>query len=455
MIKKYCSVLLVCLIVLAASTSWAQWVTTASTMPDPPATTNTAFVYDGKIYVIGGVDSNTFAFNGKVRIYDPLTDAWTSGTDAPVTLVRMRGALVDDVYYIPVAVSSPALTNIQIYDPAADSWDTGTTFAAFEAQAVGADPDSGYIYISGQGAPTKVYDPATDAYLTDAAAMNETNIFHCAFFIDGEMVAVGGAVNMFFSPVMPVPESYDVAGNAWTNLSPVITTPRWDHGCALYNGEIIVVGGRYASWYDALDVVESFSPTKGTWTTLDGLPKALAAPWTAMVGNYLFVGGGEEATTGDDNTDTYYLKLGNSAPVFTSTPVETVVPGDLYAYDADAEDEDLFDVVAYALTEAPTDMTIDGATGEVEWDTTGVAEGDYDVTIEADDGDGGVTEQIFTITVAVQVDDDTTDDDSVDDDSVDDDTTDDDDADDDADDDDDQTPIGDDDADDDDDGCGC
>ena len=65
--------------VLAAGAANAAWVTQASVMPNPGAETVDGYYVNGKIYVIGGLDTLTFTWNGKTRIYDVATDTWTSG----------------------------------------------------------------------------------------------------------------------------------------------------------------------------------------------------------------------------------------------------------------------------------------------------------------------------------------------------------------------------------------
>lgn len=57
---------------------------------------------------------------------------------------------------------------------------------------------------------------------------------------------------------------------------------------------------------------------------------------------------------------------GNHAPVIISEPVTTGVPRQPYAYDVDAVDADS-DLLSYSLASSPTGMTIDSASGQVNW----------------------------------------------------------------------------------------
>ena len=89
----------------------------------------------------------------------------------------------------------------------------------------------------------------------------------------------------------------------------------------------------------------------------------------------------------------------NHAPRFTTKPVSPAEAGAPWAYDADALDLDVFDVVTFGLGAGPSDMTVDPVTGEVSWAPTVEAPPDVDVVIVASDDHGAATEQSFTLHV--------------------------------------------------------
>lgn len=86
----------------------------------------------------------------------------------------------------------------------------------------------------------------------------------------------------------------------------------------------------------------------------------------------------------------------NHAPTITSTPITTATVGELYAYDVEASDPDDGDILTYFLDVKPGGMTINSATGLINWTPT--AEGDYDIVVKVSDGALEVT-QSFTIVV--------------------------------------------------------
>ncbi|MEL7356414.1 MAG: SBBP repeat-containing protein [Cyanobacteria bacterium J06560_6] len=74
-----------------------------------------------------------------------------------------------------------------------------------------------------------------------------------------------------------------------------------------------------------------------------------------------------------------------------------VVPDD-YTYQVVAVDEDS-DPLTYSLTAAPSGATVGPATGQIIWDSSLIAPGSYDFTVQVNDGRGGNDEQSFTLNV--------------------------------------------------------
>lgn len=100
--------------------------------------------------------------------------------------------------------------------------------------------------------------------------------------------------------------------------------------------------------------------------------------------------------------DLWYTKLDPLLPMvdppqITSSPVLTAAVGELYAYDVDASGTPS---PGFSLTTNPSGMTIDAATGVIQWTPT--AAGDQDVVVQAQgvDASWAVDTQSFTINVA-------------------------------------------------------
>jgi VCBS repeat-containing protein len=92
----------------------------------------------------------------------------------------------------------------------------------------------------------------------------------------------------------------------------------------------------------------------------------------------------------------------NDPPRITSKPVETARVWAPYTYQVVAKDPDPGDKLIYSLIKEPEGMTINDATGLIEWKPTRSNAGTYDVTVRVADNykTRAMDTQSFTITVA-------------------------------------------------------
>lgn len=108
---------------------------------------------------------------------------------------------------------------------------------------------------------------------------------------------------------------------------------------------------------------------------------------------------------GKGQTDTAKVKVTvkavNDAPVITSKPITTASVWSSYSYDVIAKDPDPADTLIYSLTTKAEGMTIEAATGRIEWQPKGAQAGTYDVLVEVADSNSvpASDTQSFTVTV--------------------------------------------------------
>jgi len=105
---------------------------------------------------------------------------------------------------------------------------------------------------------------------------------------------------------------------------------------------------------------------------------------------------------GGTDTGTVHVTINavNDKLAIKSTAVTTVTVGELYAYDVDAKDIE-GDTLTYSLTIKPAGMTIDPATGLIQWTPTNAHLGTNDVVVKVVDSNTAPASdtQSFTITV--------------------------------------------------------
>ena len=108
-------------------------------------------------------------------------------------------------------------------------------------------------------------------------------------------------------------------------------------------------------------------------------------------------------TIDDSNLATVTITVNpvNDAPTITSSPVTDATERSPYTYDVDADDSDVGDVLTFSLDVDPVaGMTIDPATGVIQW-TPAIGEaGDYLVTVTVTDAGLLSNTQSYPLTVA-------------------------------------------------------
>ncbi|MBD2468818.1 Ig-like domain-containing protein [Nostoc sp. FACHB-145] len=88
----------------------------------------------------------------------------------------------------------------------------------------------------------------------------------------------------------------------------------------------------------------------------------------------------------------------NSAPIIQTQAKTEITGGQSYSYQVKAIDPNS-DSLIYRLMVAPDGMTIDAATGLINWNTTTSNIGNHTVVVEVSDSRGGITQQTYTLSV--------------------------------------------------------
>jgi hypothetical protein len=118
-----------------------------------------------------------------------------------------------------------------------------------------------------------------------------------------QILAIGGFKGFEAGDILDVVEARRVKGTGrWRDLAP-LPTARANLATAEVGGLVYAIGGIEAVGVDELidsDVVETFNPRSGRWTTSLPLPQPRSGPGAAGLGGLLYVAGGFIPLTGDD-----------------------------------------------------------------------------------------------------------------------------------------------------------
>jgi len=319
-------------------------------------------------------DSN-FNTNGKL-IYTP--EPYFTGTD--IFTFKLNDGEVDSA---PAAVSVNVAPNLI---PVADSHSVTTTEdTPVTISLTGSDPDSdplAYSTVTGPShgrlngtAPNLTYTPNANFYGSDSFTFKVN---------DGTADSALAAVSITVSPVNDPPVANDDTATTQED-TPIVTIDVPANDTDIDN--------------DTLTVTAVSQGTNGS-VTINPDSTLSYSPHANFYGSDTFT-----YTISDNKglTDTAKVNVTvimvNDAPRFTSAPVTTATAGALYTYDVNAADPDAGDTLAYSLTTKPDDMTINSATGLIQWKPAQV--GDNKVVVKVSDSNStpALDTQSFTITV--------------------------------------------------------
>lgn len=227
---------------------------------------HSAEVYGDKLYVIGGLGGGS---EGKVQIYDPALDLWTTGANMPWAGGSVNTALIDGkIYTAGGIVGSTTVDNCAVYDIALDTWTPLAPMPTGEGRnhaAAGTDGERLWIFGGrglGSGAcncvangfdTIHVYDPATDTWessLDPASPLAEMPVGRGgtgrAVFHQGEFYVMGGETidgpGAEPGNVYARVDVYDPEHNTWRRDAD-LPTPRHGIFPIEFQGLIYALGG--------------------------------------------------------------------------------------------------------------------------------------------------------------------------------------------------------------------
>jgi N-acetylneuraminic acid mutarotase len=238
-----------------------------------------AEVVDGRLYLLGGLDAG----QGKVQIYDPQSNTWRLGADAPFSAGSCASAVIGGELYLAGGIVGDTTTSaVAKYDPRRDAWTPLAPMRQGRNHAAGAT-DGARLYVfggrgagSGEGnfvangfADVQVYDPARDAWTSSEAGAlaplpQARGGMGRAVFYGGRFYVMGGETQngqgATRAGVYHRVDVYDPRANTWSQGQPLRTAR---HGIfpLLVAGRIFVAGGGVKSGGSSSTVLEIYTPT--------------------------------------------------------------------------------------------------------------------------------------------------------------------------------------------------
>ncbi len=293
-----------------------------------------AAVYNGRIYVMGGVSTATFyntiqyatiASNGSVG-------AWTTATRTlPASMAHMASVIHGGVLYVaggctvnPITctTTSNAVYYATINNDGSLAGSGSMTQSGTFTDArgdFGMAATNGYLYITGGRNSTTYYNDTQFAPINsdgtvgtwstaNGSTLATARAGNRVVLANGTLYSIGGFNgSTYYNTVLRANVNNGGSGaiTAWTVDSVgAINTPRALHQTVAYNGYLYVLGGRTAAT-TFLNTVE-YAPinadgTVGTWATTTAFTDARRYFAAAAMNDYMYILGGQKtASTGRD-----------------------------------------------------------------------------------------------------------------------------------------------------------
>ncbi len=294
------------------------------------------------------------------------------------------GAVADAYLYYPATGSQPAAS---MHTPRA-SLGYATDQQA-NVYAIGGIDDNGTPLAS-----MEYYKQSTNTWTFTAPLPQTLYAESASYDGNGHIFTFGGVGTN--GTILNTVYEYTIATNSWSVAAAMPIAVRDSAAVLASNNLIYVLGGKTSSGTTA--AVESYNPATNTWNTESSLPNPVsnAAVVSDSLGRIEILGGFDASGNALANVwVSQRLNSPDSAPSITSTPLTSGRTGVTYSYQVLSTANPQ---ATYALTTAPTGMSIDPNTGLIQWTPTGTQTGNSAVTVVASNY-AGQTSQSFTIDV--------------------------------------------------------
>ena len=270
-----------------------------------------AGVVDGKLYALGGLDSDENA-SDTVEVYDPATRTWATVAPMVASMPTARSSLAAGVVagklYALGGFDSDinAFDTVEVYDPATDTWAAVAPMPTARG-GLAAGVVAGKLYALGgldsdenASHTVEVYDPATRTWAA-VAPMPTARSSLAAGVVAGKLYALGGFDDA--GTLLDTVDMYDPATDTWARVAPM-PTARSDLAAGVVGGKLYALGGLDSSkgvqLEKASDTVNVYDPAMDTWAAVAPMPTARYTLAAGVVDGKLYAVGGYDDDDDDD-----------------------------------------------------------------------------------------------------------------------------------------------------------
>lgn len=267
-----------------------------------------------------------------VDVYDTQKKEWSRGAQPPLEIHHVQAVSLDGLVYVIGAFTGPwpyetPISNILIYDPLLDSWAIGPEIPADRRRgAAGVVTYNDKIYVvngivnghtSGWVSWLDEFDPATNKWRRLPNAPRERDHVHAAV-IDDKLYVAGGRRSGYssetFATTVKETNVYDFKTQKWKELpSPQgdIPTVRAGSAAAVYQGNLLVIGGESGEQELAHHEVEMLDVASGSWKELERLQQGRHGTQAIYFDDMVIIGAGSANRGGGPEINTFEILTPN------------------------------------------------------------------------------------------------------------------------------------------------
>lgn len=278
-----------------------------------------------------------------VDIYDTQEKTWTRGAQPPIEIHHMQAVSLNGLVYVVGAFTGPypyetPLTNILIYDPLLDIWAIGPEIPAERRRgAAGVVVYNNKIYVvngiinghtSGWVHWLDEFDPATNQWQKLPDAPRARDHVHAAV-IGNKLYVAGGRRSGYssetFTTTVKETNVFDFTTQEWTELpSPEgdIPTVRAGSAAAVYQGNLLIIGGESGEQESAHNEVEMLDIASGIWKSLAPLKRGRHGTQAIYFDDMVFIGAGSGNRGGGPELNSFEVLAPKENPTIKSNPLK-------------------------------------------------------------------------------------------------------------------------------------
>jgi N-acetylneuraminic acid mutarotase len=257
---------------------------------------------DTYYYAIGGYTYDNPANPTALSIvqrFDPANNSWSMAASAPVSITNASACYMNRKIYVAGGFlnASTRSNTIRIYNLMTNIWSNSAAYAAdtFVNPSIVCVPHNDLIYVIGgfdstsiETARVRIYNPATNAWLTDGAPMPAARGWgNAGLLAGGRIIYAGGeAANTERAEAY----IYNIATNIWLTDYPLPTAVANGASAVGPDGKFYVTGGE--SICCLLSDTYIYDPVANSWSTSPGQHDNVGFVSGAFVGANFIVAGG-------------------------------------------------------------------------------------------------------------------------------------------------------------------